>query len=301
MPTKVTTAMNERFSHAFPAAVLAGYCILLLKSSAACADPPRPLTTAKQVAEHIGQVAIVELTVVEVKHPERRKAIFISSSPNFRSEQALAAMIRDEDLARFESKDRDQFAKRYIGHRVSVEGEVSRDEGQLIVRVTAPDKIRIVDAAAPVTKASDELVLINEQGIQRRLTAEELSKLPREECEVERGGKRQKYSGVSLASVLEHSDIVLGENSRGRFLSRYILVGASDGYQVLLSIAEADPHLSRQTVLLANQCDDRPLDKIEGPWRLLVKDDRTQRRWVRGVTIIAVKSAEGLGAPGQKK
>ena len=112
-------------------------------------------------------------------------------------------MIRDEDSAASSPRTVISFANRYIGHRVSVEGEISRDEGQLIVRITAPDKIRIVDAAAPVTKASDELVLINEQGTQRRLTAEELSKLPREECEVERGGKRQKYSGVSLASVLE--------------------------------------------------------------------------------------------------
>ena len=127
--TKVTITMNERFLRAFQAAVLTGCCILLLKSSATCADPPPPLTTAQQVAEHIGQVAVVEFTVVDVKHPERRKAIFISSSPNFRSEQALAAMIRDEDSVRFESKDRDQLAKRYIGHRVSVEGEICAMRG----------------------------------------------------------------------------------------------------------------------------------------------------------------------------
>ena len=75
--------MNERFLRAFQAAVLTGCCILLLKSSATCADPPPPLTTAQQVAEHIGQVAVVEFTVVDVKHPERRKAILIRPLPIF--------------------------------------------------------------------------------------------------------------------------------------------------------------------------------------------------------------------------
>jgi hypothetical protein len=294
--------MTLRFPRALIATAFLASCGCLLSNSLGlCADPPRPLTTAEQVAEHIGQVAVVQFAVVAVKHPERRKAIFITSSANFRSDQALAAMIRDEDLARFETKDRDQFAKRYVGQRVRVEGEISRDEGQLVVHITSPNKIQIVEVDAPTAMASDELVLVNEQGVRRRLTSQELSKLPREECEVERSGKRQKYSGVSLASVLEHGEIVLGENSRGRLLTRYIVVGASDGYQALLSIAEADPHLSRQTVLLANLCEDRHLDKIEGPWRLVVKDDRTQRRCVRRVTTIAVQFAEDIGAPAKRE
>jgi hypothetical protein len=267
-------------------------CLGLFCSLALGADSAEPLTTARQLAANLGRQAVVEFGVVEVKHPERRKAVFLTSSANFRSEEALAVMIRDADLRHFEVQHDGALAQRYVGRRIRVEGEIALDEGQLVVRISSPDKIRIVSAETPPPTGAGELVLTDEEGQRHCLSVEEISKLPQETCQIEHEGGRETYSGIPLAAILKHCRIVLGEESRGRQLSRYVLVRASDGYQALFSVAEVDPHARAETILLANRRNGQPLDKTEGPWRLVVKEDLHQRRWVRSVVSIIVRHAE---------
>ncbi len=284
----------------WPAGILGPCCLWLLYSLAFGAEPTEPLTTAKQLAAHLGQHAVVEFAVVEVKHPERRKAVFLTSSANFRSDDALAVMIRDADLRHFEVKDEGELVRRYSGRRIRVAGTIARDEGQLVVLISSPEKIQVIpDENAPATKFG-ELTLTDEDGQQHRLSGEELSKLPQAQCQIEHEGKRETYSGVPLAALLAQGKIVLGEESRGRQLSRYLLVRASDGYQALFSIAEVDPYLRADTILLANRRDGQPLHKTEGPWRLIVKGDLHHRRWVRSVVAIVVRHAEDAAAASQE-
>jgi hypothetical protein len=51
----------------------------------------------------------------------------------------------------------------------------------------------------------------------------------------------ETYSGVPLAALLAKLDAPLGEHLRGKALASYIVASGSDGYSVVLSIAEADP------------------------------------------------------------
>ena len=63
---------------------------------------------------------------------------------------------------------------------------------------------------------------------------------------------------------------------------------APDGYRVLFSLAEFDPAFNQRVILLADQRDGRPLDKREGPLRLVIPGDKRHARWVRGVSDLQV-------------
>lgn len=271
--------------------------ILALLTTLSCcsclgsAESPEPLTTAAAVATKIGQTAVVELTVVEVKHPRRRKAVFLTSSANFRSPQSLAVVIQDADLTHFGVKDDRELAERYKGRRIRARGQVARDEGQLIVRVSTGDQITIVDSTSD-SVASGEIVVSREDKMPVRLSFDDLAKLSRQSVEIEHEGARHEHSGVHLQAVLQQAGVTLGEQARGNFLSRYVLVASSDGYQTLLSVGEVDPLLQARPILLANNCDGKALERTEGPWQLVVPGDLRQRRWVRSVTRIEVRYAE---------
>jgi hypothetical protein len=249
------------------------------------------MTSADEVAKSVGQIAAVEITVVEVKHPQRREAVFLSSSANFRSPQNISVMIRDADLPQFSTNGVNSLKAKYSGKHIRVRGEIARDEGQLVVRISSPEQLEIVEPT--VKPASEhEIVVTNEDGKSRRLLAEELAKLQQEQFRVEHEGKQSTYSGVSLAAVLKYAGTILGEEARGRYLKRCVIVSGSDGYQVLLSVGEIDPFLSQQTVLLADKCDGKVLSTTEGPWRLVVGGDQRHRRWVRSVTSIDIRYAD---------
>jgi DMSO/TMAO reductase YedYZ molybdopterin-dependent catalytic subunit len=101
-------------------------------------------------------------------------------------------------------------------------------------------------------------------------------------------GATAAYSGVSLAEILRPGEIKFGKDLKGPLLT-YVLIQAADGYRVLFSVAEVDPSMSANVVLVANRKNDKPLDAKEGPYRLVVPGDKRFARWVRQVTRISVK------------
>ena len=68
-----------------------------------------------------------------------------------------------------------------------------------------------------------------------------------------------------------------------------LLVQAADGYRAVFSLAELDPALTSNPVLLADTRDGRPPDSVKGPWRVVVVSDKRPARWVRGVTVLTVR------------
>ena len=83
----------------------------------------------------------------------------------------------------------------------------------------------------------------------------------------------ESYSGVPLAELLAKLDAPLGEHLRGKALASYIVASGSDGYSVVLSIAEADPSFHGGEILVADTRDGQPLGKIRA-----VPVDRLRRQ-----------------------
>jgi hypothetical protein len=99
----------------------------------------------------------------------------------------------------------------------------------------------------------------------------------------------ETYSGVPLAQLLAKLDAPLGEKLRGKALASYIVASGSDGYSVVLSIAEADPSFHGGETLVADTRDGQPLAK-SGPFQLIVSEDKRPARWVHNLVSISLQS-----------
>jgi hypothetical protein len=100
----------------------------------------------------------------------------------------------------------------------------------------------------------------------------------------------EAYAGVPLAALLAKLDAPLGEHLRGKALASYIVASGSDGYSVVLSIAEADPRFHGGEILVADTRDGQPLGK-NGPFQLIVSEDKRPARWVHNLVSISLQDA----------
>jgi hypothetical protein len=100
--------------------------------------------------------------------------------------------------------------------------------------------------------------------------------------------KTATFSGVPLQDLLREAGLLSGEGVRGKAMSTAIVVRASDGYQVVFSIAELDESIGNLQVLVADHEDGKLLAQGAGPLRLIVPADKRPARWVRMVKTIRV-------------
>jgi hypothetical protein len=108
----------------------------------------------------------------------------------------------------------------------------------------------------------------------------------------DRDGKDHTYSGVVLSDILQKAGVTLGKDLRGENLTKYILVEASDGYQVVFALAELDKDFTDRTIILADQIDGKPLANGDGPFRIIVQDEKKPARCIKQVTGIRVQFAK---------
>lgn len=119
------------------------------------------------------------------------------------------------------------------------------------------------------------------------LDAETRAALPRIKVAAAADGKMLDCEGVGLSDLLRKADGLPAE-LRGPALASYVLVTARDGSRVVYSLAELDPSLGKQQVVLADQCEGQALTDEEGPLRLIAPDELHSARWVRQVQSITV-------------
>jgi hypothetical protein len=85
---------------------------------------------------------------------------------------------------------------------------------------------------------------------------------------------RLSYQGVTLKSVLEKAGVTFGESMKGKRLSNCWLVEAADGYRVVIALPELDPAFTDKPIVLALLRDEKPLDEKEGPYRIVIPDEK---------------------------
>ncbi|MOA50721.1 hypothetical protein D3C78_1737810 [compost metagenome] len=83
----------------------------------------------------------------------------------------------------------------------------------------------------------------------------------------------------------------MGKDLRGEHLLKYLLIEASDGYQVLFSLAEVDPEFVPRKIILATKKDGNLLPSDEGPFHIIIDGETRGSRNVRQVNSIKVKFA----------
>lgn len=97
------------------------------------------------------------------------------------------------------------------------------------------------------------------------VSAGTLAGLPRVKVEAkEHDGPTAAYEGVLLGAILECAGIPRGEKLG---LLAVVKITASDGYEVVFTLAETDPIFTDRLIVLADKRDGKPLPEKEGPFR----------------------------------
>jgi hypothetical protein len=162
------------------------------------------------------------------------------------------------------------------------------DEAQIV-----PVVLRVGDVSSPIpVYPADSLVLTADRlHVPVVFSPAEFCALPHVTVTVHNAHANadETYSGVPLAVLLAKLDAPLGEHLRGKALANCIVASGSDGYSVVLSIAEVDPSIHGGDVLVADMCDGKPLAK-SGPFQLIVSEDKRTARWVHNLVSISLQS-----------
>lgn len=99
------------------------------------------------------------------------------------------------------------------------------------------------------------------------------------------------YIGVPLLDLLDAAGIVNDPVQKNDALRKFVVVTASDCYQVILALAELLPSFGGQQVMIAFASGDgQPLGADEGVARLVVPGDKAGGRFVSNITRIVIRS-----------
>lgn len=136
------------------------------------------------------------------------------------------------------------------------------------------------------------VVLRGPDGQTRSVSEAELAAMPHERMTLAgEHGPGRRYDGVPLTLLLQTVGAPAGKQLHGPALADVVVVTASDGYRVVLALAETDPGVRPEKVLLADRSEGAPLAAGEGPFRLVVEGDLRPARSARMVTGITVEPA----------
>jgi DMSO/TMAO reductase YedYZ molybdopterin-dependent catalytic subunit len=143
------------------------------------------------------------------------------------------------------------------------------------------------------TKADVLLTISGEVERPQKLTGSDIAALPRLTVRAKNhSGEEAAFEGVALLEILKKAGMKFGESTRGKALSTYFVIKASDGYQAIFTPPEVDPAFTDRVVLLADKKNGSPLSAAEGPLSIVVPDEKREARWVSNVISISVRHAE---------
>ena len=137
----------------------------------------------------------------------------------------------------------------------------------------------------PVLLQCQQLTVENETGKQTQLTRADLEALPHIKVTT---SASSTFEGVALGALLAKSGVGFGETMRGKRMASCLLVEGADGYRAVIALPELDPAFTDKQIVLAFLKDGKPLDDKEGPYRIVIPDEKRMARWVRQVTKLRI-------------
>jgi hypothetical protein len=156
-----------------------------------------------------------------------------------------------------------------------------------------PVALKLGDVSSPVPIYPKDSLVITADSYHApvALSLADFHALPHVTLKVHNGHSNtdETYSGVPLASLLSKVSAPLGSELRKEALTNYLIATGSDGYAVVLSLAEVDPSFHEGQVLVADTRDGQPLGK-SGPFELIVSGDKRPARWVHNLESVALQS-----------
>jgi hypothetical protein len=134
-----------------------------------------------------------------------------------------------------------------------------------------------------------QLTVQIDSGKQVVLNRADLEALPRiKVTAVAHSSDPVNFEGVTLKSILEKAGVTFGESMNGKRLASFLLVEAADGYRAVIALPELAPAFTDKQTLLVFLRNGKPLDDKEGPYRIVIPDEKRMARWVRQVTTLKI-------------
>lgn len=96
------------------------------------------------------------------------------------------------------------------------------------------------------------------------------------------------YTGVTLSDILKKAGVTMEDALKGKNLTKCVLIDAADNYEVAFALAELDKNYTDRMIILADTVDGKPLPQGEGPFRIIVQDEKKPARCVREVVGLKV-------------
>jgi hypothetical protein len=130
--------------------------------------------------------------------------------------------------------------------------------------------------------------LTGADGAVQSLAAPAIAALPRVSVPLTIHGESHVFEGPLLIDVLKATGVETGQALRGPALAQAVVVRAADGYAVVFGLAELDPGVRTNRIILADTVDGAPLKAEDGPFRLVAEGDVRPARSVRQVTTAQI-------------
>jgi hypothetical protein len=137
-----------------------------------------------------------------------------------------------------------------------------------------------------------QLTVRAENGKQTVLARADIEALLHVKVTTSASGTSMTFEGASLKAVLERGGIGFGETMKGKRLASCLLVEAADGYRVVIALPEIDEAFTDKQFVLAFLKDGKPRDDKEGPYRIVIPDEKRMARWVRQVTALKIADVQ---------
>src|ERR1700726_3425140 len=149
----------------------------------------------------------------------------------------------------------------------------------LALSVVKPVAAGTQAAAAPAP--AETLVIAGDVTQALTITPAELKAMPRTRVAVSEEGRQISYEGVLVGEWMKRAGAPVGRDLSGKALATYVRASAKDGYQVVFSLAELDPALTPNDIIVADTIDGKPLFDYQGPFRIVAPHDKRGARSIR--------------------
>jgi DMSO/TMAO reductase YedYZ molybdopterin-dependent catalytic subunit len=149
-------------------------------------------------------------------------------------------------------------------------------------RIDGPGRVP-ADGSAPGT-----LTIAGDIDAPLTLTPADLKSFPRTKVALREDDTTSVYEGVLLDEILKRAGAPVGRELRGNATAAYVIASATDGYQVVFSLAELDPGFTANGVVVADTVDGMPLYPHQGPLRIVAPKDFRSARSIRGLERLDV-------------
>jgi len=147
-------------------------------------------------------------------------------------------------------------------------------------------------SAAIIAVGHSLTVKLDQQG--HAITSKDFAALPHKTVTTHNGHTNtdETYSGVPLTDLLAKYGAPTGMQLHGKPLSDYLVATGSDGYKAVLSLAETDPSFHTGDGIIADSMAGKPLDAANGPFKLVVTEDKRPARCVHNLVSIELRTAD---------